>query len=178
MDKFNSYFRTLVFTKQNTVQSYTQYVAVIHTMMGGTKKRCIILFVAEHLALKRTAYIKDLFWVNLQLREVDEMAFPLQAQSWTSPLKENVFGDLMLKVASRTSAYTTYKVTGFPYEILLINSSKKGTLSFQDSVNIYWALDQFSTIVNYLNVNKTVPNGIDSQQQNYISEEKNYDLIG
>lgn len=152
MEAINDYFKTLVFTRMNVKQMYTSYVAVIHSYLGGSKKRYVIAFVPEHLSIKNTSYLKSLMWVNLQLRELDESAYPsLNAQEWTAPLKTNLLGDLMMNVTERKPAYSTYRAQGFSYEVLLMNNSKITSLyQYPNSANIHYLINQFNTIFNKL----------------------------
>ena len=148
MDTLNSYFSTLIFQYVETKQSHAMYIAIIKSRTD--KQQCVIAFVPEHLAIQTKAHLSDLPWKNLQTRLCSQGTYKIQPQSWSPP---NLAGlpEVMLNVTERKEGYSVYKATNFPFEVLMINSAKKKSIyQYPNTMNIYYAIDQFQTIFNYI----------------------------
>lgn len=151
MQILNEYFNDLIFTYNETKQSYAIYVVAIHSMIGGDKCQYILAFVPDHLGIQKTSKLRDLPWKNLQTRTLSHDSYKVKRQAWKAPNHNGV--DLNLKVISRDTNYSTYKADkdNFPFEILMINTlSKKTIYQYPNSMNLHYAIDQFNTIFNYI----------------------------
>ena len=150
MEILNSYFSDLIFQYVESKQAYAVYVATIKSRIGGDKQQCIIAFVPEHLGIQNKAHLYNLPWKNLQTRLCPVGTYKVQPQSWKPPSLQNI-PEIMLNVTDRKEGYATYKANNFPFEVLMINVAKKKSIyQYPNTMNIYYAIDQFQTIFNYI----------------------------
>ena len=153
MDLLNRFFRTLTFKYVEEKQGYAVYGVAIASMIGGDKQMYVLAFVPVHLGVLQTCGLSDLSWVNLQMRTCLKSTYPtLQPQDWVFPIKINNFDIVTTK---RTKTYTSYRARDpavtFPFELLLLHSSKKRTIyQFPESGNLHWAINKFNTVINYI----------------------------
>lgn len=149
MDLLNNYFSTLTFKRLEEKQGYAIYGAAIKSLLGGDKQQTVLAFVPQHLAISNVSKLSELPWKNLQMRMCLKNAYKLKPQTWSFPYS---LKNLNLILQDRTKTYSTYACIDeyFPFEILLIHSSKKKTIyQYPNSTNLHWAIDQFSTVFNY-----------------------------
>lgn len=157
MEVLNTYFDTLVFYYAEEKQGHALYVASVAGMLGGDKMRCIIAFVPAHLGIVTKARLRDLPWKNLQMRTIPKSTYKINTQAWKAPISGSAIPDILLKVVNRDKNYTTcVNVTegvNFPFDVLMIHSPKKNTVyQFPNTMNLHWAIDQFSTVFNLQHV--------------------------
>lgn len=156
MELLNEYFESLVFQYAEEKQGYVLYAAAVNGLVGGDKMRCIIAFVPAHLGIQNKARLSNLPWKNLQARVCPKSTYKLSIQAWKPPLLNSDIPEVMLSVIKRDQNYSTYRVDSkckenFPFEVLMINSPKKKTMyQYPNSMNLHWAIDQFSTVFNYI----------------------------
>ena len=156
MDLLNHYFSSLTFQYVEEKQGHAIYVASVNGLVGGDKMRCIIAFVPNHLGVQSKSRLADLPWKNLQTRICPKGTYKLSIQAWKPPLLNSDIPEVMLSINKREQNYSTYYVDSkckeyFPFEVLMINSPKKKTIyQYPNSMNLHWAIDQFSTVFNYI----------------------------
>jgi len=150
MNLLNQYFEGLTFRYIEEKQGYAIYGASIYSQLAGDKQRYVLAFVPAHLAIQTSAKLSELPWRNLQTRLCLKTTYRIKPQVWKFPHElpsEN------FQVSERGKTYTTYKPDdrNFPFEMLLINNPKKKSIyQYPNTVNIHWAIDQFSTVFNYI----------------------------
>lgn len=154
MDLLNKYFEELTFSYIEEKKGYAIYGAAIHSQMAGDKQRYVLVFVPAHLGIQTSAKLSELPWRNLQTRLCSKITYRLKPQAWTFPYK---LLNLTFRVSNRNKTYTTYQqemaddVPVFPFDVLLIhNPKKKSVYQYPNGMNLHWAIDQFSTVFNYV----------------------------
>jgi len=163
MELLNKYFKSLAFQYAEEKQGYVLYAAAVNGLVGGDKMRCIIAFVPAHLGIQNKARLSDLPWKNLQTRVCPKGTYKLSIQAWKPPLLDSDIPEVMLSVTKREQHYSTYQVDNkckeyFPFEVLMINSPKKKTMyQYPNSMNLHWAIDQFSTVFNHIEERQQLP---------------------
>jgi len=163
MEILNKYFDSLVFQYTEEKQNYVIYAAAVNGLVGGDKMRCIIAFVPAHLGIQNKARLSNLPWKNLQTRVCPKGTYKLSIQAWKPPLLNSDIPEVMLSVNKREQNYSKYYVDSkckeyFPFEVLMVNSPKKKTVyQYPNSMNLHWAIDQFSTVFNYIEDQAQLP---------------------
>jgi hypothetical protein len=153
MNILNTYFDTLVFYYIEEKKGLAVYVASVAGMLGGDKMRCVIAFVPVHLGIVDKAKLKDLPWVNLQMRICPKGTYKTVAQKWKAPVNNCEIPDITLAVIDRDKTYSKCVSTSpsvyFPFDVLMIHSPKKNTIyQYPNTMNLHWAIDQFNTVFN------------------------------
>lgn len=152
MEIINKYFESLRFKYIKEQQNYAIYVAAIDNLLGGDKRQFVIVFVSSHLGIQDNVGLNKLPWTNLQTRLCPTSTYNVRPQPWKPP---NDVINLDLKIVNRDDNYSTYTCAdtymNFPFEILMIHSpTKKTTYQFPNLINLYWSINQFNTIFNYV----------------------------
>lgn len=150
MELLNEYFNSLVFYYTEEINRQAVYVAGIGGMLGGENMRYVIAFVPMHLGILPKTRLKNLDWKNLQTRTCPKGTYNVPAQKWIAPVRDTRF-DVMLRVVSRDKSYTKCvcdsKDVYFPFDVLMIHSSRKNTIyQYPNTMNLHWAIDQFNTV--------------------------------
>lgn len=150
MELLNSYFDSLIFQYLEEKRGHAVYGAAIYTQLAGDTQRCVLAFVPAHLGVQREAKLRNLSWVNLQMRICDQSTYSLKPQAWNFPYD---LPNLPFKAIKRQDGYTSYVFDGdrnyFPIEMMLIHDPrKKSQYQYQTKVNLHWAIDQFHTVFN------------------------------
>jgi hypothetical protein len=153
MDLLNSYFSNLVFSRIEEKEGFVMYGACIATGLGGGKRRYILLFVPNYLAVKNKSRIGNLKWQNLQSREITH-SYDLPMQQWS--IKRDA-KDILLEVEKREKDSSSYKVStdnqidiDFPFEILLLHDPKKKTkFQYRNRLTLTGAIELFNCVFNY-----------------------------
>lgn len=147
MDILNFYFKDLLFTQVDRKQGYTIYGAAIKSMIGGGKQRYILLFVSNHLAIKKQAKITELPWQNLQTRNL-QYSYKLKRQDWMPPRD---MPNILFGVVNRTKNYSTYYNPEFPFEIILLHEAKKKTMyQYNNKLTLTSIIETFNSVFNYM----------------------------
>jgi len=149
MDIFNQIFKDLVFTIVDEKQGYTIYGAGLASGLGGGTRRYVLLFVPNHLAIKKQARIHELAWQNLQTRQLS-YSYKLKQQYWSPPRED----DIILGITSRSKTSSMYSCVdpnvSFPFEILLLHDpKKKSSLQYRDKLTLLSAINMFNSVFNY-----------------------------
>ncbi len=159
MDLINTYFSKLTFVYLEEKQGYAIYGAALQSMLGGDKQRCVLVFVPGHLGIQSKGRLHELPWQNLQLRMCPKSSYKLIPQTWTFPY---TLENIPFTCVNRDSKQTTYKSIDanngthgpdgtFPFELMLLHGPKtKSIYQYPNTTNLHWAMDQFSTILNYI----------------------------
>lgn len=158
MDIVNSYFSSLVFSKNSEAEGYTIYAAHVNNALADGKHTVVYLFVPTHLAIHQRARIHELPWKNLQTRSVDSVK-KLLPQRWIYESKGMPNIEFFLQ--QRTEKYSQYFSTPIPgqgkFELLLLHDPKKKTkLQWQAHVYLNFALNTWMCILNYMPEEKNV----------------------
>ena len=155
MEILNQYFDGIIFQFIEVKQSYAIYVAAIQTRIGGDQQQYVIAFVPEHLGVQNKSSLGNLPWKNLQTRLCKIGTYKVQPQPWRAPIKD--VPDITFSVTERNERYSVYRINtsvsniDFPFEVLMINSSKKKSkYQYPNSMNLHYCIDQFQTIFNYI----------------------------
>lgn len=152
MEIINKYFENLLFKYIEQRQNFAIYVAAIDTLIGGNKRQFVIVFVSSHLGIQDNVGLNKLPWTNLQTRLCPTDSYKVRPQPWKPP---NDVINFDLKIVNRDTNYSSYTCAdvhqNFPFEILLIHSpTKKTTYQYPNLINLYWSINQFNTIFNYI----------------------------
>ena len=150
MDLLNKYFESLTFYYIEEKQGYAIYGAAIHSHMAGDKQRYVLVFVLSHLAVQKTAKLRELPWLNLQTRLCLKTVYRLKPQFWKFPYE---LQNITFRVTNRNNSYSSYRAESeeFPFEVLMIHKPKKKSIyQYHSSINLHWAIDQFDTVFNYI----------------------------
>jgi hypothetical protein len=143
-DSFTSYFDNPVMYKIKNIDGFSMYMAKIYCMLGNTF-RYLIIFVKQDLnANNSNQHMKNLEWVSLQTRTLDENHV-LKPHAYTAS-RHNVLNQSIL-LKDRTEEESTYECDLFPLTISLLHTKKGSKYQYQAKGTIVSALETYQTII-------------------------------
>ena len=137
----NKYFAKLLFTKVDEKEGYAIYGAGIYSGLAGIQ-RYVLVFVKSQYATKLQAHIHELFYENIQTRQMAG-SYKLQKQTFVCPTGGI---DPLFHVESRTKTHSIYKSDEVPFTLTLLNDPKKNTLyQYNNKIMLSAAIFMFNT---------------------------------
>lgn len=146
-----SYFSDLIFTRLDSRDGFTMYVARLGDMMSHGE-RYVMLFVPMMEAKQKSGRIKEIPWVNFQTRLLTQFedGRVLSRQIFKPPRISNQ-KEILLKIVERTKAHTKYLSPSGETITLLHDPRKKTMYQYHNSIALSSALDTFQFSVNRCN---------------------------
>lgn len=166
----NLYFGALIFQKVESINSqnlnYATYVAKIKTFLVSLTERYIIAFVPINETYIQKGKLKELGWINLQVRSLPTKAYPVNSQDWTAPVSSKSIPALFFKLKDRNEKWSAYRLdeenseAPFNFEVRLLHKKAKKTIyQYPNNMNFHQIVDQFETIFDMIQ-----PQNLYSQQ--------------
>ena len=146
MDKINEYFDGLIFTNVEIKETHTIYAAKIVSSYANNQQMFILAMVPSHLAINKTAYIRDLPWECIQTRLLNKY-LKLKEQTWKPSVNIQTF---IFNNVKRDPGYSTYASNDIPFELLLIHDPrKKSVYQYYDKMNLLASFNTWRSVLTY-----------------------------
>jgi|KBSMisStaDraftv2_1062788.scaffolds.fasta_scaffold244584_1 hypothetical protein len=180
----NLYFGALIFQKiesENSQNSnYATYVAKIKTFLVSLTDRYIITFVPITDSHLQKGKLKELGWINLQVRSLPKNAYNVNSQDWTAPVMSKSIPALFFKLKERNERWSIYGLDTqnsealFNFDVRLLHKKSKKTIyQYPNNMNFHQIVDQFETIFDMIQL---PPNNLFYDESNY-NQNQNYDPL-
>lgn len=131
------YYDNILFTLVKHEGYYSVYAAKIGTLVGSDDK-FIFVVIPQHMSIKQTAKLSELYWVNFQTRHGIDLYKNLPKQFL---LREN-YPQISFSIVNRENDKSTYQNSKIPVELILTHNPKKRTIyQFNDNITLGFALD-------------------------------------
>jgi len=144
---FTDYFENPTLNKIKQANIYSVYMVKIHCLLATTH-RYLIVFVNEdfqNIGFKKQ--LKDLEWVSLQTRNLEENHNTLPSVIYTpekiTPLQQEI------NIVTRDDNQSTYHSNPFNLVITILHDKKNSKYQYQPKGTIVSALQTFQTIINF-----------------------------
>lgn len=138
----NNFFNDVIFKQVEYKDGYVIYAAELSSRFSNGTKNYALALVPEHLGILKEAFLDELFWVNVQTRNMKQRYngyAPIKG-IWKPSMKqgENIMFDLI----GRSQENNTFVARGFPKlkMELLCDPKKKSIYQYNLTINLLAAL--------------------------------------
>jgi hypothetical protein len=148
-DMFTEYFNNPKMTKIKNTDNLSMYLTKTYCLTSTTCRYIIVFVPQNNSPLGSSEYLKDLKWVSLQTRTLEEKFPSIKYHGYIPEEK----GPLLSKIhrTDITKEVSTYKCDDYPIIVTLLHDTKKNSDTYQNSGNIVIALETWNTIVTWVN---------------------------
>ena len=144
-EALNKYYDNIIFTLVKQEGYYSVYAAKIGTFVGYDDK-FLFAVIPQHMSIKQTAKLPELYWVNFQTRHGNGMYKNLPKQYISSD--RNSYPSVNFSILKRENEKSTYRNQKIPVELNLFHNPKKRTIyQFNDTINLGFALNTWDCII-------------------------------
>jgi len=148
-DMFIEYFNNPEMAKIKNENGLSMYLTKTYCLTSTTCRYIIVFVPQNNSPLGSSEYLKDLKWVSLQTRTLEEKFSSIKYHGYIPEEK----GPLLAKIHRMdiTKEVSTYKCDDYPIIVTLLHDTKKNSDTYQNSGNIVIALETWNTIVTWVN---------------------------
>ena len=148
-DMFTDYLNNPGMTKIKNDNNLSMYLTKTYCLTSTTCRYIIVFVPQNNSPLGSSEYLKDLKWVSLQTRTLEEKFPSIKYHGYIPEEK----GPLLAKIHRMdiTKEVSTYKCDDYPIIVTLLHDTKKNSDTYQNSGNIVIALETWNTIVTWVN---------------------------
>jgi hypothetical protein len=146
-ESFSDYFNNPILTKIKNVDNYTVYMTRIHTMIGNSYRYLILFVDIDTDMLKTTKNMKELEWISLQTRTLEDdhdLKQHTYQVSQKPPLNQKIH------VKTQNEKQSVYHSENFPLVITMLHTRKNNHYQYQPTGTIISALETFQTVINFI----------------------------
>ena len=144
---FCDYFNNPILTKIKDKENYTVYMSKFDCFLSRENRYLIIVIIKDYNHIGYETKMENLKWSSLQTRTLFEKNNNVKKFVYIprryKPLLDSV------NLIEKNKKYYTYKCENLPFIVTLLPDSK-GDLNYNSSGNIINCLEQFQTIINFV----------------------------